>query len=155
MGILLHYRNSTNKRSFDVAFLAGTIQSKLDENAAMVQSNDENRKKSPEKLECKAFKTFSYDDKISLDSSAPRSAFKKVCKQQNNLGGAMRDNHDGGIKERDPHTNTDLRRPIQPVVKKLDDLIENNNKPNHVKSDDLNHLIGPKREITKVAKYKQ
>ena len=147
----MHYRNSNNKRSFDVAFLAGTFQSNLDENAAIVQSNDENRKNSTEKFESKTYKTSSYDDKISLDSSAPRSAFKKVCKQQSNLGGAMRDNHDGGIKERDPHTNTDLRRPIQPVVKKLDDLIENNNKSNHVKNDDLNHLISPMREITKVA----
>ena len=86
-----------------------------------------------------------------MDISVPRSAFKKVCKQQNNLGGAVIDNHDEGIKERDTHANTDLRRPFQPVVKKLDDMIENNNKSNLVKNDDLNHLIGPKRDITKVA----
>ena len=83
-----------------------------------------------------------------MDSTIPKSAFKKVFKQHSALEGAQKDNNVKGISERESQTTNDLSRPIKPIGYKLSDSSENNNSTIHGKNDDPNCLIGPKGDIT-------
>ena len=83
-----------------------------------------------------------------MDSTIPKSAFKKVFKQHSALEGAQKDNNVKGITERESQTTNDLSRPIKLIGNNSSDSSENNNSTIHGENDDLNYLIGPKGDIT-------
>ena len=83
-----------------------------------------------------------------MSSNIPKSAFKKVCRQQSGVGGALKDNHVRDITECDYRTTNDLQRSIKQIVNKSNHNNENNNSTIDDKNDDLNYLISLKRHNT-------
>ena len=83
-----------------------------------------------------------------MGSNIPKSAFKKVCRQQSGVGGAINDNHVLDIKECDYHKTNDLQRSIKPIDNKSNHNNENNNSTIDDKNNDLNYLISLKGHDT-------
>ena len=138
------FRNTNNKRSFDVAFLAGTEGNGSNEKIVLDKTCDETRKSAFEKNDSNESSLNTSTLKVHLDSTIPKSAFKKVLKQQSALEGVQKDDKVKGIVECESLTTNDLSRPIKVMGNKSSDSGENNNRPIHGKNDDLNYLIGPK-----------
>ena len=144
----LHFRHSSNKRSFDVAFLAGTVGNKTDDKSAFGKVCDEQRKSASEKIHSITSDSNSYDVETSSESFKPKSAFKKVCQQHHTLGRSLEDDVIRDNKELNFQACIDQKSAINPVMNAANKIIENNDSPIKERNDDLNSLIGPRGDIT-------
>ena len=144
----LYLRHSNNKRSFDVAFLAGSVGKKTNDESVLGKTCDGDTKSSPEKIYSTISNSNSPDIEVSLERSMPKSAFKKVGQQHTTLGGALKNDGKKDDKDIDFQTYIDQQSAINPVVNKVNRITENNNSPIKEKDDDLNYLIGPRGDIT-------
>ena len=144
-------RHNKHKRSFDVAFLAGTRGNTSDNDTLLnINCDDKNKSSITEDTLYKV--NYKYHDNGILQESCAKSAFRKVNQQQPSPISTIKQT--GTINGRNvgwsTHVDTETAAEDETNTGKTSNNRDNNNSPMDDKDNETNCLIDPRGDIQSI-----